>query len=88
MASYRIKWRPSTKKDLKRISKSEALKIIEAVEALSVNPRPSGVKKLFGSEFTYRIRKGNYRIIYEIHDETIVIEVVKVGHRKDIYSKG
>ena len=83
MASYRIEWRPSTKKDLKRISKSEALKIIEAFE-----PRPSGVKKLSGSEFTYRIRKGNYRVVYEIHDETILIEVVKIGHRKDVYNKG
>ena len=53
-----------------------------------MDPRPSGVKKLSGSEFTYRIRKGNYRIIYEIHDETILIEVVKIGHRKDIYNKG
>ena len=87
MACYNIEWRPSTKKDLRRISKSEILKIIKAVEALSNEPRPLGSTKLAGSDFTYRIRIGDYRVIYEIHDETILIEVVKVGHRKDVYRK-
>lgn len=85
MASYRIEWRPSTKKDLKKITKSEIPKIIQAVEALTEEPRPNGSTKLSGSEFTYRIRIGNYRVIYEIHDDVVLIEVVKVGHRKDVY---
>lgn len=87
MASYKLEWRRSTKKDLKRISRGEILKIVAAVETLSDEPRPAGSTKLSGSEFTYRIRIGNYRVIYEIHDEIILIEVVKVGHRKDVYSK-
>jgi len=85
MGSYRIEWRPSTKKDLKRISKSEIPKIIQAVEELSDEPRPSGCSKLSGGEHTYRIRIGSYRVIYEIHDSFVLIEVVKVGHRKDVY---
>ena len=85
MVSYKIEWRRSIKKDLKGISKAEIPKIIGAVESLSEEPRPPGSKKLSGSEFTYRIRIGNYRVIYEIHDDTILIEVVKVGHRKDVY---
>ena len=85
MVSYKIEWRRSTKKDFKGISKSEIPKIIKAVENLSENPHPSGSKKLTGSEFTYRMRIGNYRVIYEIHDKRILVEVVKVGHRKDIY---
>ncbi len=87
MECYKIKWRPSTKKDLKRISKTEVHRIIDAVEGLCEEPRPSGVTKLSGSDLTYRIRVGNYRVIYEIHDETVLIEVVKVGHRKDVYKK-
>ena len=87
MECYDIEWRPSTKKDLKRISKAEVHRIINAVEGLSDHPRPPGSTKLSGSDLTYRIRVGNYRVIYEIHDEIILIEVVKVGHRKDVYRK-
>jgi len=87
MECYNIEWRPSTKKDLKRISKAEVQRIIKAIESLSGQPRPSGSTKLSGSDMTYRIRVGNYRVIYEIHDEIILIEVVKVGHRKDVYRK-
>ncbi len=87
MACYNIEWRPSTKKDLKRISKAEVYRIIQAVEGLSNQPRPPGSTKLSSSDSTYRIRIGNYRVIYEIHDEVILIEVVKVGHRKDVYRK-
>ena len=87
MECYNIEWRPSTKKDLKRISKAEVHRIIQSVESLSDQPRPPGSRKLSGSDSTYRIRIGNYRVIYEIHDEVILIEVVKVGHRKDVYRK-
>ena len=85
MVFYRIEWRNSTKKDLKRISRKEISRIVKAVEALSKEPRPTGSKKLSGSESTYRIRVGSYRVVYEIDDEVILIEVVKVGHRKNIY---
>ena len=87
MECYKIEWRPSTKKDLKAISKAEVQRIINAVQSLSDQPRPPGSTKLSGSDLTYRIRVGNYRVVYEIHDEIILIEVVKVGHRKDVYRK-
>jgi len=87
MECYNIEWRPSTKKDLKKISKAEVHRIISAVEGLSGQPRPPGSTKLSGSDLTYRIRVENYRVIYEIHDKIILIEVVKVGHRKDVYRK-
>lgn len=87
MERYNIEWRPSTKKDLKRIGITEVSRIIKAVESLSSQPRPQGSTKLSGSDLTYRIRVGNYRVIYEIHDEMIRIEVVKVGHRQNVYRK-
>ena len=87
MACYRIIWRPSTKKDLRRVSKSKVQKIIETVEALAQEPRPLGSTKLSGSDLTYRIRVGEYRIIYEVCDKIVLVEVIKVGHRKNVYKK-
>ena len=85
MASFRIHWKRSTKKDLRKIPKTEVEKIIRAVEDLSKNPRPESSNKLSGSEYTHRIRVGTYRIIYEIHENEVVVQIVKVGHRKDVY---
>lgn len=85
MESYKIEWRKSTKKDLRKIPRKEVAKIIGAVESLSANPYPYGSVKLSGSEFTYRIRVGNYRVIYEVFEDRIIIEILKVGHRKEVY---
>jgi mRNA interferase RelE/StbE len=60
-------------------------RILIAVQALAENPRPSGCKKLKGSKTDYRIRIGDYRVIYSIEDEKLVVLVLNVGHRKDIY---
>jgi mRNA interferase RelE/StbE len=85
MASFRIEWRKSTKKDLRRIAPPDVAKIIRAVEGLGNNPFPSGHTKLSGSEKAYRVRVGDYRIIYEVFPGVLLIEVVRVGHRRDIY---
>jgi mRNA interferase RelE/StbE len=85
MASYRIAWRKSTKKDLRRIPPVEVAKIIRAVESLGTDPFPTGHKKLSGSQRAYRIRVGDYRIIYEVHGSVLLIDVVRVGHRRDVY---
>jgi len=87
MTSYRIFWNKSAIKELRDIDKQIIPKIIAAVESLSSNPFPSGVKKLIMSDFTYRIRIGDYRIIYSIFQRRLVIEIVRVGYRKDIYRK-
>jgi len=85
MASYRIEWRASTKKDLRRISPADLPRIIAAAESLALDPYPSGALKLTGSERSFRLRVGDYRILYEIFDDVLIVEVVKVGHRKDVY---
>jgi mRNA interferase RelE/StbE len=56
-----------------------------AIDTLADNPRPQGVQKLAGGGNEYRIREGDYRVVYEIRDKTLVIVVIKLGHRKDIY---
>lgn len=85
MASYRLEWRRSTRKDLRRIAPTDVVRIIAAVEALAEDPLPSGCVKLSGSERCYRIRVGDYRILYEVQGDCLVIEVIKVGHRRDVY---
>ncbi len=84
MAEYKIYFKASVEKDLRSISKKDLKKILTCIEALAKNPRPPGHEKLTGQE-KYRIRQGNYRIVYSIQDKELTIWVVKVGHRKDIY---
>ena len=84
MAAYELMIRPSVRKDVKKIPGPELRKILDRIETLRENPRPPGSVKLSGKEY-YRIRKGDYRIIYEIQDEVLVIIVIKIGHRRDIY---
>lgn len=85
MTIYRIEWKSSALKELKRIDRSTVPRIINVVESLSANPRPVGVRKLKGSERSFRIRAGNYRVVYEILDDALVVFVVRVRHRKDVY---
>jgi mRNA interferase RelE/StbE len=84
MESYDITFKKSVAKDLKKLPKKDVAKILEVIRSLSRNPRPPQVKKLSGQE-RYRMRKGNYRILYTIEDAKLVITVVKVGHRREIY---
>lgn len=87
MASYRLEWRKSVKKDLRRLPLLEIARIIQSIEALINNPFPHGSEKLSGSLYTYRIRVGQYRIIYEVISSLQLIEIQRIRHRKDVYKK-
>jgi mRNA interferase RelE/StbE len=83
---YAITIGQSALKELQRLQKPTVKKIEKAINGLAINPRPSGVKKLKGNiEDLYRIRSGDYRVVYSIEDEIKVIDIRKIGHRKDIY---
>lgn len=84
MARYSIVVRKSVSKDLDRIPKRDTQRIIKAIKALSDDPRPPQSKKLSGDE-KYRLRCGVYRILYEIQDNQLIICVVRVRHRRDVY---
>ncbi|MCF7854542.1 MAG: type II toxin-antitoxin system RelE/ParE family toxin [Candidatus Pacebacteria bacterium] len=84
MAGYSIVFKKIVWKDFKKIPKRDTERILAAIRTLAQNPRPPQAKKLSGQE-RYRLRQGNYRILYEIKDEKLVICVVKVGHRRDVY---
>jgi len=84
MEKYELRFRKSVGKDLDPIPKRDVQRIIEAIQALADNPRPPQSMKLSGAE-KYRLRCGVYRVLYEIHDNVLLVCVVKVGHRKDVY---
>ena len=85
MASYRIEWKDSARKELKRIEREAIRRILAAVESLGVDPRPDGCRKLAGASKTYRIRVASYRVVYTIEDDRLIVEIVRVGHRSAVY---
>ena len=84
MASYRLVIKPSAAKEIEALPKQDRRRIVAKILSLSRNPRPPGCEKLSGHD-QYRLRQGNYRILYEIRDLVLVVVVVKVGHRRDVY---
>lgn len=84
--AYSIQIKPSAQKDLLKLPPQTQTRLLDAIQTLSVNPRPSGIKKLQGHEL-YRLRVGDYRIIYAIQDQELLILVATIGHRKDVYRR-
>lgn len=84
MAPYRVIVRKSVSKDLKGISQKDVRRILAAIKSLADDPRPSGTKKLSGQD-RYRLRQGNYRILYEIEDDRLIVCVVRAGDWRDVY---
>lgn len=84
MASYELVFRKSVAKDLRAFPKQEVKRIMQRIRSLASDPRPAGCEKLSGQE-RYRVRQGAYRIIYGIEDARLIVLIVKVGHRRDVY---
>lgn len=83
--TYQVEIVPAAKRQIKKLVNQTQELIIQRLEELAENPRPHGVLKMEGEENLYRIRVGDYRIIYKIQDRVLLIVVVKVGHRGDVY---
>jgi mRNA interferase RelE/StbE len=83
--SYEVEIAPAAKRQIKKLPRDVQQKLVAKLEELVFEPRPDGVKKLEGSENLYRVRLEKYRIIYEIQDSLLLVTVVKVKHRRDIY---
>lgn len=84
MEKYKITFKKSVAKDFRNIPKQDVQRILKRIDLLAENPRAEGCIKLTGQE-SYRVRLGLYRIVYEIRDDVLVVNVVKVGHRSAIY---
>ena len=86
MVDYSLSIKPSAAKELQAISDNATLiRLIEKIKSLATQPRPIGSEKLAGRPNLYRVRQGNYRVIYSVDDEKRVVDVVKAGHRRDVY---
>ena len=86
MASYKLYIKPSAVKEIESFPKKDRIRIVQKIQGLTTDPRPPGCEKLTGND-KYRVRQGRYRIVYSIKDQELIVIVVKVGHRKDIYKK-
>ena len=84
MGKYSIQFRQSVLKDLEVLPKKDVQRILGAIRSLATDPRPPQSQKLSGRE-QYRLRQGDYRILYAIQDDVLIVTVVKVGHRKEVY---
>jgi mRNA interferase RelE/StbE len=85
MANYQLKIKSSAEKELAKLPASTILIIRDDIRILASNPFPPGFKKLKGFKNLHRIRSGNYRVIYTIYKEILVIEIIKIVHRSDAY---
>lgn len=86
MGKYKVLYTEAFYRSLKPVPKKDVLRILKKTEALAIDPRPMGSQKLAGQE-QYRIRQGVYRIIYAIEDDRLIVELVNVGHRRDVYER-
>jgi mRNA interferase RelE/StbE len=84
VASYKVLIKPSAVKDLEALPVKDRRRPATRLQRLSSDPRPSGSEKLSGHDL-YRIRQGNYRVLYSVEDLALIVLVIKVGHRRDVY---
>jgi mRNA interferase RelE/StbE len=85
MASYQIEFKSSASKEIEILPRPMVVRVVEAIRELADTPYPQGVKKLSGFDRTYRVRVGDYRILYTVYENRLVIEIIRVAHRKDVY---
>lgn len=85
MALYAVSFRRSAEKDLRRLDDATQRRILRAASGLAREPRPAGCRKLHGSESGFRIRVGDYRIVYTVDDEVLVVAIERVRHRREVY---
>lgn len=85
MGSYKVVVKKSAQKEIIKLPKAYRTKVLISVEKLSENPRPHGCEKIRGSKSSYRLRVGDYRVIYTVYDSQLVVSVVRAQHRKEVY---
>lgn len=84
---YRIEFAPAADRDFRALAEDVRRRLRPRIDALAENPRPHGVETLEGEKSLHRIRVGDYRIIYQIRDDVLMVLVVRLGHRRDVYRK-
>ncbi len=85
-AGFRVEIAPLARRQIRKLDRKAQQAVVDRIEQLAATPRPSGVRKLVGEDDLYRVRVGDYRVIYQIRDPDLLILIVKVGHRREVYS--
>ncbi len=86
MVSYRVKIKSSAQKEIHKLpSKGLRNKVVDIIDSLNANPFPEGSKKIKGSNNIYRIRQGTYRIVYQVYKNELLVLIISVRHRRDVY---
>lgn len=85
--TYRIEIAPRALRQLRKLDAPARRRIQAVIELLAVEPRPNAAAKLVGGDGAWRVRTGDYRVVYEIHDDVLLVLVVAIGHRREIYDR-
>jgi mRNA interferase RelE/StbE len=85
--NYRVEVKPSARKELEHLSNKIIARITRCLEALTFNPRPPGCKKLKGGDNEWRVRVGDYRVVYTINDQEFLLSVTRIRHRSEVYDR-
>jgi len=85
VTTYRVEFTSAAAKEIRKLDPGVRNRILAAITALEGDPRPSGCKKLVGEDDAWRIRIGDYRVLYEVLDDVLVVTVVRVAHRREVY---
>lgn len=85
--THRVEVAAAAVRQLRKLDRTAQRRVQGAIELLAAEPRPSGAKKLVGGDGEWRVRTGDYRIVYEIHDNVLLVLVIAVGHRREIYDR-
>jgi len=85
MACYSIRWKPSARRELRNLPQPVIAPLVAAIDGLATNPYPPGVKKMQAMLDTWRIRQGDYRVVYKVLGSVLTIEIIRIGHRRDVY---
>jgi mRNA interferase RelE/StbE len=83
-ASYSVAIKRSAERELRKTPRQDLRRVVTRIQGLAREPRPPGCEKMSGEE-RYRVRQGDYRIVYAVDDEARTVEVVKIGHRREVY---
>ncbi len=85
MACFEVVWKRSAERELRKLPREAIAHLIALAESLATDPRPPGARKLAGADHTWRMRSGDYRLIYTVEDQRLIVQVVRVGHRREVY---
>ena len=85
--SYRVELTTAAAKQIKKLPGRDRERVLDAIEDLADEPRPHGAKKLVGEKTAWRLRVGDYRVIYDVHDKQLLVTVVRAAHRRDVYDR-